>query len=134
MMSYFFTILRSWCSTDSDNSLMAEWNKDALLSLRKNLKLNVLMNTGLMDNLQKAAGGFMNRAEAQLVESKPSNAEQMGELIQILLGKRNADFKIFCRMLRECNYSSWANELEKKAREFRGEQGMYAPIYRGGIK
>ena len=59
------------------------------------LKRYVIMNTGLINKLQKAAGGFMNQAEAEAVESKSNNAEQMGELIRILLGKRNADFKIF---------------------------------------
>ena len=43
--------------------------------------------------------------EALAVESKPSSAEQMGELIQILLKKGKADFRIFCTMLRQSNYS-----------------------------
>ena len=44
---------------------------------------------GLIDKLQTAAGGFMNEAEAQTVESLPCNAEQMGELkmkMQDLIG------------------------------------------------
>ena len=104
---------------------MEEWNKDALVSLQGELKLNVIMNTGLTDKLQSAAGGFMDRAEAQAVESKPNNAEQMGELIRILLGKRNADFRTFCRMLRQTNNGLWAAELERKASEFRGEPGTH---------
>ena len=103
---------------------MVRWNQDALVALQGELKLNVITSTGLTDRLQRAAGGFMDRAEAQAVESKPSN-EQMGEVIRILLGKRNADFKIFCRILRESNYSVWADELERKAREFRGEPGTH---------
>ena len=82
------------------------------------------MNTGLIDMLQKAAGGFMSQAEAQAVESKPNNAEQMGELIRILLGKRNAVFKTFCTMLRQSNNGLWAEELERKAREISREPGM----------
>ena len=113
----------SCCSTDSDTGPMSEWNRDALVSLQGDLKLNVIMNTGLVNKLQKAAGGFMDRAEAQSVESKPNNAEQMGELIWILLGKSNAEFNIFCTMLRQCNYSSWADALERKARESREEPG-----------
>ena len=112
-------------STASDSGPMEECNKDALASLEGELKLNVIMNTGLINKLQKAAGGFMDRAEAQAVESKPNNAEQMGELIRILLGKRNADFKIFCTMLQKSNYGLWADELEKKAREFRGRPGTH---------
>ena len=115
-----------YCYTpESDDSPMSEWNKDALISLLGKLKLNVIVKTGLSDMLQKAAGGFMNGAEAQAVESKPSNAEQMGEVIHILLGKRDKDFKTFCDMLRQCNYGLWANELEKKAREFKAPSGIH---------
>ena len=114
----------SLCSTDDDTGPMTEWNRDALFSLKGDLKRKVVMNTGLIDMLQKAAGGLMDEGEAQSVESKPSNAEQMGELIRILLGKSNTDFNIFCTMLRQCNYSLWADALERKAREFREEPGM----------
>ena len=120
-------------STDSDESPMAQWNQDALVALKGELKLNVITSTGLTDRLQRAAGGFMERAEVQLVESKPSN-EQMGEVIRILLGKRNADFKIFCRILHESNYRVWADQLEKKAREFRGEPGTHVLKSRGRIR
>lgn len=78
---------------------MEEWNRDALVSLQENLKLKVRIQPGLVNKLQKAAGGFMSDAEAQAVMSKQSNAEQMGELIRILLGKGNADFRTFCTML-----------------------------------
>ena len=119
----------SYCSTDGDTGPMEKWNRDALVSLQGELKLNVMIKTGLVNKLQKAAGGFMSDAEAQAVMSKPSNAEQMGELIQILLGKTNQDFKVFCRMLRQSDYHVWANELEKKAREFKGEPGTLILIY-----
>ena len=102
---------------------MEEWNRGALISLQEDLKLYVIVNTGLINKLRKAAGGFMNEAEAQAVESKANNAEQMGEIIRILLGKRNADFKIFCTMLQQSNYGLWSEQLERKAREIRGEPG-----------
>ena len=113
------------CSTGSDTGPMEEWNRDALVSLQGDLKLNVVMKTGLIDKLQTAAGGFLSRAESQVVESKPSNAEQMGELIRILLGKGNADFSTFCLMLRQTNNSVWAEVLERRAREFRWQSGTY---------
>ena len=124
----------SCCSTDSDMGPMEEWNRDALVALQGELKINVIMNTGLMDKLQRAAGGFLSRAEAQAVESKPSNAEQMGELIRILLGKGNADFRIFCRMLHQSNNGLWADQLEMRAREFKGEPGAHVLGYRGGLR
>ena len=120
----------SCCSTDSDTGPMEEWNKDALVSLQGELKENVIVNNGLNNKLQRAAGGFMARAEAQAVESKPNNAEQMGELIRILLGKRNADFKTFCTLLRQTNNGLWATELERKASKFRGELGMHVHVLR----
>ena len=119
----------SYCSTDSDITPMEKWNRDALLSLQGELKLNVEIERGLVNMLHKAAGGFMSEAEAKAVISKQENAKQMGELIQILLGKSNQDFKIFCRMLRQSEYHAWANELEKKVREFKGEPGTLVLIY-----
>ena len=81
------------------------------------------MDTGLINKLQIEAGGFMSQAEAQAVESKPNNTGQMGELIRILLGKRNADFKIFCTMLQQSNNGVWATELERRATEFKEKPG-----------
>ena len=104
---------------------MAEWNKDALTANLGDLKLYVIVKNGLVDKLQKAAGGFMSEAEAQAVESKPDNAEQMGELVRILRGKKNKDFRIFCTMLRKSNYETWAEQLELKAREVKGEPGTH---------
>ena len=121
----------SCCSTDIDTGPMEEWNRKALISLQGHLKLYVIINTGLINRLQKAAGGFMDQRESQAVEDKPNNAEQMGELIRILLRKRNADFKIFCTVLRQTNNGSWAAQLERKASEFRGELGTQILKYRG---
>ena len=104
-------------SADDSQDPMNEGNRDALLALTGQLKLNVIVNIGLIDKLPRAAGGFMSLMEAQAVQSKPDNAQQMGELIKILLGKTNADFGTFCKMLRLSNYGVWATALEKKARE-----------------
>ena len=107
---------------------MKKWNRDALDALRGKLKENVIMNHGLNDKLVTVAGGFMNGAEAQAVQSKTNNAEQMGELISILLGKSDADFGTFCAMLRAVKYEVWANELEKNAEMFKQTPGVYIGI------
>ena len=86
--------------------------------------MNVTMKNGL-NKLQKAPGEFMSQGEALAVKSKASNAEPMGELIWILLGKGNTDFRIFCTMLHQSNYSAWVDELERNSREFRGETGAH---------
>ena len=77
------------------------------------------MSTGLSDKLQKAAGGFMNSAEEQQVRKQHGDDEQMGKLIAILKGKQDKDFITFLEMLRSANYGVWADELERKAEEFK---------------
>ena len=106
---------------------MSPWNDDALASMRGELKLNVLLNTsGLIDKLERVAGGFMSRAEAQAVQGKSGNAEKMHSVIEILRGKSNDDFYSFCRMLRESSNTTWADELQRVAANFRRErEGMY---------
>ena len=104
--------------------LMSLWNKDALVSLQENLQLHVLMETGLGNKLQKAAGGFMSPREAQVVREQQGSSEQMGKLIEILCGKGDKDFRTFLQMLRETNNGVWADELKRKAEELKRENGV----------
>ena len=107
---------------------MSYWNDAALVSLRERLNLNVILSTGLSGKLEKPAGGFMSRGEAQMIRELPSNSEQTNRVIEILRGKGDEDFQTFCVMLRECNYAVWADELEKEAERFktRGGNGIGA--------
>ena len=100
---------------------MSPWNHQALVSLRGNLKLRVLMETGLGDKLEKVAGGFMDELEAQTVREQPGNIKQMKKVIDILLGKADKDFTTFLKMLRDSNNKVWAEELEKRAEQFKEE-------------
>ena len=108
--------------SDGSSGPMSPWNDDALVSLKERLKLNVSMNTGLCDRLEKAAGGFMSRPEAQMVTGLSSKNEQIDKIIETLRGKTNEDFATFCTMLRETNYVVWADELEKEAERFKRER------------
>ena len=108
---------------------MKKWNCDALTALKGDLKLKVKLEHGLINKLETAAGGFMSKGEADMVESMPNNAAQMEKVIDILEGKGDATFGIFCRMLRESSYEVWANELEKKARELRGDSGTHVLMH-----
>ena len=101
---------------------MSTWNDAALVSLKDSLKQNLLMNTGLSDKLEKAAGGFCSRDEAQGIRELSSNREQIDRIIAILRGKANEDFHTFCTMLRETNNVVWAKELEKEAMWLQNEQ------------
>ena len=98
---------------------MSPWNIDALVSLQGDLKLRVIMSTGLSDKLQKASGGFMSATEEQQVRKQHGADEQMGKLIEILKGKQDKDFITFLEMLRSANYGGWADELERKAKGFK---------------
>ena len=101
---------------------MTEWHQAALVALQENLKLNVKMFQ-LSGMLESPAGGFMDRAEVLRVKAKTGDMEQMEELINILLGKEDMAFYIFCDLLERSNYEVWAREL-KSAAERRKTVGM----------
>ena len=115
-------LLALFVFSDGSSGPMSPWNDDALVSLRERLTLNVSMNMGLSDRLEKAEGGFMSRAEAQMVRGLSSNMQQIENVIRILRGKTNEDFATFCTMLRETNHVGWADELEKEAERFKRER------------
>ena len=100
---------------------MSPWNHNALVSLRGDLKLHVLMEAGLGDKLEKAAGGFMDLFEARTVREQPGNIKQMDKVIEILLGKADKDFTTFLKVLRDTNNGVWAEELVKTAEQFKRE-------------
>ena len=103
---------------------MAEWNQAALVALQGSLKTNVKM-IQLYDVLERPAGGFMDRAEVLSVTAKTGDMEQMGEVINILRGKEDAAFDIFCDLLRRSNYGVWAQELVSSAERLKTEQGKF---------
>ena len=113
-------LVLSCCSlVFSTDCPMSPWNIDALVSLQRDLKLKVLMSTGLSDKLQKAAGGFLSATEEQQVREQHGDSKQMGKLIEILKGKQDKDFKTFLKMLQDTNHQVWADELEKRAEMFK---------------
>ena len=105
---------------------MSPWNRDALVSLREKLQIFVLMETGLCNRLVEAAGGFMNDLEAATVREQSGNIQQMGKVIDNLCGKSDKDFSTFLQMLRGSNNEVWAEELERKAEDFKRKKGVCA--------
>ena len=93
---------------------MTEWHQSALVALQGSLKLNVKMFQ-LSGMLERSAGGFMDRAEVLRVKAKTGDMEQIGELINILLGKEDMAFYTFCDLLQRSNYEVWARELKSVA-------------------
>ena len=122
-----FSVALSHSSDVSSAGRMSQWNCDALASLKGELKLNVSMNTGLTDKLEKVQGGFMSRCEAQMINGLPNKHEQIDRVIEILRKKTDKDFDTFCTMLRETNHVAWAVELEKETERFKkgGGKGTY---------
>lgn len=104
---------------------MSSWNDKALVSLQESLKLNVLLEMGLGDRLEKAAGGFMDKGEAVIVKEQQGNSSQMEMVIAILRGKSDEDFEIFSKILQESNNGVWADKLEGDAEQFKQEKGIY---------
>ena len=102
---------------------MSEWNTNALVKLKGELKLNIKM-IKLIDILQTPAGGFMDSAEIQNVKAMIGDAQQIEQVIGILLGKGNKEFTIFCQLLRRSNYKGWAHQLELEAEKFKTNVGM----------
>ena len=113
---------------------MSPWNRDALVSLREKLQLRVLMETGLGNRLEEAAGGFMNEFEAATVREQSGNIQQMGKVIDILCSKGDKDFSTFLQMLRGSNNEVWAEELEKKAKKLKRKRGLCVQRGRGPLR
>ena len=67
----------------------------------------------------------MDRAEVLRVKTKTGDAEQMGQVIDILRGKEDEAFYRFCDLLQRSNYGVWARELKSTAERFKTEQGMW---------
>ena len=105
-------------SCSSTTAPMSEWKRDALTTLQLKLK-NYLSLVELLDMLDKAAGGFMTRAEKMHVCGQPDRREKVGCIITLLQGKEDQDFDIFIDMLRNSGNKVWAIQLEKKAKDLR---------------
>ena len=95
----------------------------ALSSLQERLKNHVQLQHGLGDKLERAAGGFMDKGEAIKVKELLGNSSQMEMVITILRGKSDEDFEIFCKILQESNNNTWADEVKKKAEQFKSAIG-----------
>ena len=96
---------------------MSPWNRDALVSLREQLKASVWMDPKLIDKLKKTAGGYMDHAEVQRVKSLSGNRERVGLAIDALTG--DEEFHAFCKLLQMYRYDHLACLLEDTAARFK---------------
>ena len=99
---------------------MSKWNKDALICLERDLKVNLNLDE-LTDSLERPAGGFMTEVEKMSVCEETKRRDKVGRIISLLRGKGDRDFDIFVKLLRESGNEVWAGQLEEKAGQFRRE-------------
>lgn len=96
---------------------MSAHNDKALTKLKDQLVLNLSLDTGLGTKLEKAAGGFMDRFEAQNIMQQPTMNKKIDAMIELLRTKDDVDFQTFLDMLVKSNNTVWANELRRTANE-----------------
>ena len=99
---------------------MSKWNKDALICLERDLKVNLNLDE-LTDSLERPADGFMTEVEKMSVCEETKRRDKVGRIISLLRGKGDRDFDIFVKLLRESGNEVWAGQLEEKAGQFRRE-------------
>lgn len=97
---------------------MSKWNKRALISLERDLKINLSLEE-LPDLLEWPAGGFMTEAEKLSVCEEPKRKDKVGRIITLLREKGDRDFYIFLKLLRESGNEVWAGQLEEAVERFK---------------
>ena len=104
---------------------MREWNKNALIFFRGDLKLHVnVKESGMLDMLAIPTPlGFLNQPEMQIIKSLPNEMDRMDKIIDFLLGKEDNCFSKFCDSLEKSNNRTWATDLKMKAEEFKRGSG-----------
>ena len=110
---------------------MREWNTNALICLRGDLKLKAnVRKSGMLDMLAIPTPlGFLNQHEMKNIKALNDDMEQMEMIIDFLLGKEDKCFGNFCEILTQSNNGSLATSLNKKAEELRRGSGNPHPMH-----
>ena len=104
---------------------MREWNKNALIFFRGDLKLHVkVKESGMLDMLAIPTPlGFLNQPEMLIIKPLPNEMDRMDKIIDFLLGKEDNCFSKFCDSLIKSGNRTWAEQLNRKAEEFKRGSG-----------
>lgn len=104
---------------------MREWNKNALIFFRGDLKVHVkVKESGMLDMLAIPTPlGFLNQPEMQRIKALPDEMDRMDKIIDFLLGKEDNCFSKFCDSLIKSGNRTWADQLNRKAEEFKRGSG-----------
>ena len=112
---------------------MRQWNQDALTSLKEDLMVNVnVKDSGMINYLTKVPTispgkpsiGILSRRETMVVQAMVG-MDQMGKIIDMLLGKEDEAFHNFCTILEQCDYEVWSERLNERARAFKKATGIH---------
>ena len=112
---------------------MLPWNQDALTSLKEDLMVNVnVKDSGMINCLTKVPAispgkpsiGILRRRETMVVQATVG-IDQMGKIIDMLLGKEDEAFRNFCTILEQCGAGVWSERLKERARAFKKATGIH---------
>ena len=116
---------------------MLPWNQDALTSLKEDLMVNVNVDDlGMINRLTKVPAislgkpsiGILSRRETSVVQERVG-MDQMGKIIDMLLGKEDEAFQNFCTILEQCNAEVWSERLNERARAFKKATGIHLCLH-----
>ena len=82
------------------------------LALRRSISV-----ISLLRYLRCSEGGFLTEEEYASITDQSDNAEQVDELIKVLLTKKDKDFEWFCDILKKHSYKWWSEKLKEAAGE-----------------
>ena len=112
---------------------MRQWNQDALISLKEDLTVNVnARDSGIINYLtklptvspEKPSIGIFSLRETMVVRAM-NEMDQMGKIIDMLLGKEDEAFQNFCKILEKCAAGVWSERLKERARAYKKANGIH---------
>lgn len=80
------------------------------LAMRQSISVS-----NVLRDLRCGEGGFLTEEEYASITDQSDNAEQMDELMKVLLTKKDKDFESFCNLLEKHSYRWWSEKLKEAA-------------------
>lgn len=83
-----------------------------------------IVANNLLRELHCGVGGFLTEEECASIADQSDNAEQVDELMKILLTKKDEDFESFCNVLEKHGYRWWSDRLKEAAGKMAKNSGL----------
>ena len=94
--------------------MMDETRRRALRRCHQELRRHIAVND-FLPSLHVDADGFLTELESGRIRKYTGNIEQVDELFDILVTKKNKDFDHFCVVLEKEGYHVWSEKLREAA-------------------